>query len=282
MSQPPVYTRQSNFTDWSTNNPELPHDGTELDSEFNAIKTTLDATLTNISLIQRDDGELANAIVGSAQLAPEILANLGGSVWETDTEYLVDDSVFYNNAVYNCVSAHESDVFATDLSAGKWEIIVDFSGDYFSSASVTSTLIDTGSKTFVVTAGKNFSIGASVMIISDALATNYMFGTITSYSGTSLTVNVTVISGSGTFADWTISVSGIRGATGAAGADGSDGGGLTTVSATDTTSGYLNVKLVVGDGLSLSTNNGGANETRQIDLSANIKNTANLYMMNFK
>jgi hypothetical protein len=73
------------------------------------------------------------------------------------------------------------------------------------------------SKVFTTQAGKFFEEGAWLLITSDANESNYMHGRSTAYSGTSLTVNVTNIGGSGTLADWTIRVSGTRGATGAAG-----------------------------------------------------------------
>lgn len=84
--------------------------------------------------------------------------------------------------------------------------------------STTSLAIGTGTKTFTTQAGKQFNVGQFVIVVSDASpATNYMFGQITAYAGTSLDVNVTVIGGAGTHTDWTIYVSGAQGATGAAG-----------------------------------------------------------------
>ena len=50
----------------------------------------------------------------------------------------------------------------------------------------------------------------------------------------------------------------------AAKAHGAAGGGLLKVSAADTTAGYLEGKLLAGDGLSASTQNGGGNETRTL------------------
>jgi len=47
-----------------------------------------------------------------------------------------------------------------------------------------------------------------------------MHGQVTSYSSTNLVVNVTDIGGSGTLADWNISVSGSQGSTGPTGATG--------------------------------------------------------------
>jgi hypothetical protein len=83
--------------------------------------------------------------------------------------------------------------------------------------STSSFLIGTGSKTFVTQSGKQFVAGQDIKIVSTANSANYMYGTVTSYSSTSLVVNVTVIGGSGTFASWNISLSGTQGATGAAG-----------------------------------------------------------------
>src|SRR5207247_5815638 len=53
---------------------------------------------------------------------------------------------------------------------------------------------------------------------------NYMEGPVTAYSGTSFTVNVDHVGGSGTLADWQINVAGDVGATGATGPSGSIGG----------------------------------------------------------
>jgi hypothetical protein len=87
--------------------------------------------------------------------------------------------------------------------------------------STTSLAIATGSKTFVTQAGKQFAAGQFVLIVSDANSANWMHGQVTSYSTTSLVVNVITVGGSGTLADWTITVSGIKGATGATGPTGS-------------------------------------------------------------
>jgi biotin carboxyl carrier protein len=75
--------------------------------------------------------------------------------------------------------------------------------------STTSTLVGTGSKTITIQTGKAYSLGQSVIIArtSDPSGVR-MGGAITAYnSGTgSLTVNVSIAVGSGTFTDWTISL----------------------------------------------------------------------------
>ena len=90
----------------------------------------------------------------------------------------------------------------------------------FRTESTSSLAIGTGSKTFTVEASKGFLEGMYVLAVDDANSSNWMYGQVTSYSSTSLVVDVQLTSGSGTIADWLISVSGVRGATGATGATG--------------------------------------------------------------
>lgn len=76
--------------------------------------------------------------------------------------------------------------------------------------STTSITVGTGSKTLTTQTGKAFVIGQFVTIArTSAPTTTSMFGQVTSYtSGTGvLIVNVTTITGSGTFTDWTIALS---------------------------------------------------------------------------
>lgn len=77
--------------------------------------------------------------------------------------------------------------------------------------SATSLTIGLGAKTFTTQASKGFVANQFFSAISSANNANYMHGTITSYSGTSLVVNVTDIGGSGAHTDWTLSVSGSQG-----------------------------------------------------------------------
>ena len=87
----------------------------------------------------------------------------------------------------------------------------------FTSTSTTSLAIATGSKTFTTQSGKQYTAGAFVTASSAANSANYMHGQVTSYSSTTLIVNVLDIGGSGTLADWNISLAGTQGPTGAAG-----------------------------------------------------------------
>lgn len=81
--------------------------------------------------------------------------------------------------------------------------------------STSSVAIGTGAKSFTTQAGKQFQAGQFIKVVDSAVTTNYMWGTVTSYSGTSLVIDVTVTGGSGTIASWNISISGSRGVAGA-------------------------------------------------------------------
>ncbi len=96
-------------------------------------------------------------------------------------------------------------------------VAVAVASDGLKATSTTSLAIGTGAKTFTIQAGKSFSAGTYVIATSAANSANYMHGQITSYtSGTgALITDIQDIGGSGTLADWNISLSGTRGAAGA-------------------------------------------------------------------
>jgi len=76
----------------------------------------------------------------------------------------------------------------------------------------------TGSKTWTTQANKGFAAGQRLRVASDD-GTKVNEGIVTSYVGTSLTINVDYASGSSTHADWNISIAGDRGASGSGSGD---------------------------------------------------------------
>jgi len=76
----------------------------------------------------------------------------------------------------------------------------------------------TGNKTWTIQSGRGFVMGQRLRAASDD-GTKINEGLVTSYSGTSLIINVDYVSGTGTHADWNISVAGDRGASGAGSGD---------------------------------------------------------------
>lgn len=129
MAQPTAYTRATSFTNYQALNPTTPLPGSSVDQEFNRLKVTTDEILTNLELIQRDDGRLANDSVGLDQLSAEVTVGFNvPTVWVTGTAYTADeDTVFNGSGFYRCLTTHTSGTFATDLAADKWELIVDLS-----------------------------------------------------------------------------------------------------------------------------------------------------------
>lgn len=117
MAQPTPYTRQKI---WGTD----PVVGEDVDIEFDAIRQTLDETLTNIEILQRDDTDLANGIVTPESLSAQTLALIGGGwnprgIWAIATAYAVNDLVTNAGVSYLCVTAHTSTgSFSNDYDSG--------------------------------------------------------------------------------------------------------------------------------------------------------------------
>lgn len=137
MSQPPAYSRAFSFTNFQSLNPTAVLPGSQVDLELNNAKATLDAVLANLALIQRDDGGIKNATVGLDQLKAEVPVGFNAPVaWTTATIFTAGSStVFQGSGFYRCLVTHTSGVFATDLAAGKWQLIVDLAAVPLVSAS---------------------------------------------------------------------------------------------------------------------------------------------------
>ena len=93
----------------------------------------------------------------------------------------------------------------------------------FVGTSTTSLLIELGTKVFTTQATEQYTAGIFMTAVSDASGSNFMFGQVISYSGTTLTLDVQVTGGSGTLADWNLSLTGARGAAGPTGPAGDPG-----------------------------------------------------------
>ncbi|MGB3490780.1 MAG: hypothetical protein WBA62_22045 [Xanthobacteraceae bacterium] len=94
-----------------------------------------------------------------------------------------------------------------DSHAAVFDITIP-TGKGYGGTSVTSMTIGTGSKTFAIQAGLAFVIGDRVHIGAIGNELNWMEGFVTAYSGTSMTVAVGDVGGTGTFASWGIGLTG--------------------------------------------------------------------------
>jgi hypothetical protein len=85
--------------------------------------------------------------------------------------------------------------------------IINSLADRYKTSSTSSVLIGNNSKTFTVDANLAYIPLQEVLIVYDP--SNHMHGTVTSYSGTTLVVDVNHHTGGGTFASWVINLDGI-------------------------------------------------------------------------
>lgn len=79
-----------------------------------------------------------------------------------------------------------------------------FSSSAGAASSSSNSVAVASGVTFTVAAGLNFAVSDPVLIVPTADPTKYMVGTITGYTTTTMTVNVTAVLGSGTFTAWSI------------------------------------------------------------------------------
>jgi hypothetical protein len=84
-------------------------------------------------------------------------------------------------------------------------------GPGYAATSATTLAIATGTKTFATQAGLAYTTGVRCRASSNGSPNSYMEGWVTGYSGTSLSVNVDLINGSGSFSNWNLNVSGAPG-----------------------------------------------------------------------
>lgn len=173
------------------------------------------------SAIQKVPGE--GAILGLAVFRGELFAvrnivgNASATLWRSSTAGWVSVRAgLYPGGRFRFEVANFSGTSTTTALFGvsgrtrmfRWDgAAFEFAAPIFGSeaTSVTSHAVTTGSKVFTLPqTTRSLVAGDAVTIWSTANAANRMLGTVTAYSGTSLTVNVTSVSGSGTFTDWEI------------------------------------------------------------------------------
>lgn len=126
-----------------------------------------------------------------------------------------------DQAAASATAANDSRVLAQAAATAALSGIV-------TATSTTSNPIGLGDTTFTTQAGKQFAVNVPVIAVDAANPNNYISGTIKSYSGTTLVVTGARIGGSGTIANWNISVSGVMGVQGVQGLPGGVTGGNLT------------------------------------------------------
>jgi hypothetical protein len=113
----------------------------------------------------------------------------------------------YSSAIENSLTDTKQAIDDINANASQYNVAT-------STTSSSSVAIGTGAKTFTVPAGLGFVLGMTLRIANTA--SNFMTGEVTSYSSTTLVMNITTIGGSGTFASWSISMAAVGANTAAA------------------------------------------------------------------
>lgn len=147
-----------------------------------------------------------------------------------DAEDILDEAIATSAAIVPAAEASASAASASEIAAAASAVTAQAaatdSATYAAkrvATSSTSLSIGTGSKVFTTQADKDFIVGNYV--IATRGTSDFMWGQVASYTGTTLTLTVEATSGSGTYTDWTLSVSSLRGPEGATGPTGPVGSG---------------------------------------------------------
>lgn len=128
MTQATPYTRTTGFADDERNNAggRSTVRTAQVDAELDSIAVSLNLTIKNLALLQRDDTVMRDGVVPVSALGSDTLKLLttGSAVvrgaWLTATAYAIKDLVTQSGNTYICAVAHTAGVFATDLAAVKW------------------------------------------------------------------------------------------------------------------------------------------------------------------
>jgi hypothetical protein len=219
-------------------------------SSLNTTLTTVSSSVANLSSLS---GQLSGQFTGSVLVSgslkfDNILTN------SLPNEFLVYDSgsktigkatiTLTTGATGASGSSGTSGTDGTSGTSGA-------NGDKFATVSTTSNAISTGSKTFTIATGLQWTPGQAIVISENA--SNKLEGSVTSYnSGTGqLVVNITTATGTGTgITSWYVNTAGAPGQSGSSGTSGVSGSsgssGTSGVSGSSGTSGSSGSSGTVG------------------------------------
>jgi uncharacterized cupin superfamily protein len=167
--------------------------------------------------------------------------DVNAGAWTRAKDFDGNRDVVTGTVVYTQLGTDNADIWFRQTTTGTivigtsviaWTALA-FTVSALSSTSTSSLTVGTGSKTFTVSSGRAWVAGQRLRA-ADSTSAYIMDGEITSYSGTTLILDIDYTEGSGTNASWNIGLIGARGATGATGSTGSQGpagtGSMTSIS----------------------------------------------------
>ncbi len=166
------------------------------------------------------------SILASTTLTVCAIATITAATETIELQYYVTNGPASGLGRVRNVSG-ENEVYATvtilDLTSLQGpQGIQGATGSGYGGTSTSSVAIgSSGTKTWTTQAGYAYVTGQRVRVSYDA--SNYIEGTISSYSGSTLSITADKSLGSGTYTSWTIGIAGQPGAAGATGATGAAG-----------------------------------------------------------
>lgn len=125
MADPTTFEVSYSFAGYQAMNPADPLPAMPLDTQFADIALSITETVEALKDIRREDGELANGIVGPDQLSPAL--NLGfrpRGQWAEGVEYNTGDSVYHDDNFYTARRANTA-IASTrpDLNEEVWILL---------------------------------------------------------------------------------------------------------------------------------------------------------------
>lgn len=186
---------------------------TVLCTKYEATTATYNLSNLNTSTVRK----LFNIVTGISYTATSTTTSFISTVSSTSTLLVTDFELAGNVTISTPMPRIVRSVKLFAVIAGYWTFIEDVDTTYLTSNSAFT--LGTGTKTFTVnrdsetiyssptTWGSIFSTGTAITIRETDTQVNYMQGTITEYSGTNLTVNVTLADNTATtstFTSWII------------------------------------------------------------------------------
>jgi hypothetical protein len=159
-------------------------------STGNAGATTIDASLVTTNYT----AQLPNKLTTPQTFA--MLSDVGG----LDLE--VNGTPNGDQTLLNLIEGVNIDI----ADNGTGGVTITSLADRYKTSSVTSNTISNGAKIFTVDANLAYIPLQEVLIVNDP--THHMHGTVVSYSGTTLTVDINSHTGTGTFSSWVINLDG--------------------------------------------------------------------------
>lgn len=157
MSSPPSpYSRQYDFTGYQASNPTAPLPGNKVDQELNAVLTTLNATISRLGEVQRDDGKVRDSALNLDTIGEAVSTHVSGTV-----------QLAINNAKDAQIAA-VNDAGATQVAA------VNAAGASFASTA-TSVSVNAASAAASATTAEGWKVNAQASALSATNSANNAF-----------------------------------------------------------------------------------------------------------